>query len=168
MKVTELVPMKPEPRICTGFPELHVNEPSTTPETTGGTVEKAHESIFIVVPHVVVLASTALDTGLQEVMPVDFSKSPKVTITLSSGVNAQFAALTELKHIEMVTTRDSDEPVVHDVEHHASTDCPFNDSNEGSGDVVQQGTGGDAFNVTAMKLNRTFCNAISAALFAVD
>jgi hypothetical protein len=119
--------------------------------TLGGCAPNDHESIVIAVPHVVADELTAVRTGLHEAMPVE-SSSPTETIDCNSGLTAQFAALTELKHVEMVTTRPWVGLVVQLVVHQVSTVWPFSENREGVGDVVQHGAGGDAFNVGAMKL----------------
>ena len=78
--------------------------------------------MVIAVPQVVVVELLAVDCGLHDEIPVVFSKSPKVTMTCSNGDCAQLAALTVLKHTEIVSTRDSVDPVAQEVEHQASTD----------------------------------------------
>ena len=149
---TAVAPVRLEPVIRTDVPLVHEPLPSVTEVTVGGVEPKVHELTTIVVPQVVVADDTAVVTGLHDAMPVVLSKSPKVTITCNNGVAAHALALNVLTHTEMVTVRDCVAPVVHAVEHQASTDWALSERSEGLGDVVQHGAGGDAFNVGAMKL----------------
>ncbi|HVA70936.1 MAG TPA: hypothetical protein VNF08_06395 [Acidimicrobiales bacterium] len=112
--------MKFVPTIATGLPATQLATPGITELTLGGRTPNDHESIFMAVPHVVLDELTAVWTGLHEAIPVE-SSSPTEMIDCNSGLTAQFAALIELKHVEMVTTRPWVGLVVQAVVHQEST-----------------------------------------------